>query len=103
MQYLGGKHRLAKRIAAELEARRPDGARFVEPFCGALNITAAMTGERVANDACGPLIVLYHAWIDGWRPPEHVSAELYQETHAKMDPHDPLTAFVGFGCSFGGK
>lgn len=104
MQYLGGKKRLAKHIAAKLESHRVDGQRFVDVFCGSLAITAAMSdrGPRLANDGCVPLIRLYEAWREGWRPPT-ITEDLYREVKAKQDPDDPLTAFVGFGCSYGGK
>jgi DNA adenine methylase len=102
MRYLGGKSRLAKRLAAILEAERSPGSRFVEPFAGAWNVTAAMSGERVAADACEPMIMLARAWQDGWRPPP-ITPELHAKCKALRDPKDPLTAFVGFGCSFGGR
>jgi DNA adenine methylase len=104
MQYLGGKKHLAKHIAAVLESRRSDGQRFVDVFCGSLAITAAMSdrGPRLANDGCAPLIRLYEAWRDGWRPPV-ITESVYQAVKTKQDPTDPLTAFVGFGCSYGGK
>ena len=103
MKYLGGKHRLAKRIAAHLERARPAGAPFFDVFAGGLSVTAAMTGERVANDACLPLINMYRAYAAGWRPPLVLSEETYQELKSKQDPDDPLTAFAGFGCSYSGK
>jgi len=102
VQYLGGKKRLAKRIAAILDAERSDGQLFIDMFCGSLAISAAMPnrGPAIANDACVPLINMYKAWREGWRPPEHVSEELYAELKAKQDPNDPLTAFAGFGFCF---
>jgi DNA adenine methylase len=105
VRYLGGKSRLAKCICAILEAERRPGQRFVDVFTGGANIVAGMSdrGPRVANDGCEPLIVLYRAWLDGWRPPAEVSEQLYHEIKARKDPSDPLTAFVGFGCSYGGK
>jgi DNA adenine methylase len=104
MRIMGGKSRLAKQICAILEAERKPDQRFVDVFCGGANIVAGMGdhGPRVANDGCEPLITLYRAWLAGWRPPPDVSEELYREIKAKKDPTDPLTAFVGFGCSFGG-
>lgn len=106
MQYLGGKSRLAKPLAAFLLERfraRP-GRVFVEPFCGALNITAAMepAGYRVASDLNPYLLTLYRALRDGWVPPD-VDEELYARVSANRDVTDPLTAFVGYGCAFGGK
>lgn len=105
MQYLGGKSRLAKRLAAILESERAQGGRFVDVFCGAWNVTAAMGshGPRVANDACQPLVTLAQAWLAGWRPPAEVSLEVWQAAKAAKDPADPMTAFAGFGVSFGGN
>ena len=102
MQYLGGKHRIAKPLAAYLESRR-GGRIFVEPFCGGLNITAAVAGERIACDASPYLFSLYKSLREGWQPPEEVTEEDYARANAARDPADPLTAFVGYGCSFGGK
>lgn len=103
MRYLGGKHSLAKRISAFLESVRPSGAPFYDVFAGGLSITAAMSGERVANDACEPLIALYRGWLQGWRPPSSVDEAEYHRVKQCADLTDPLTAFVGFGCSFGAK
>ncbi len=102
MQYLGGKHRLAKGICAILERHRRPGSRFVDVFCGGLSITAGMTGPRLANDGCAPLINLYRAWLDGWRPGP-IDEDRYAELKERQDPDDPHTAFAGFGLSFGGK
>jgi len=102
MQYLGGKHRIATMLAAYLESRR-HGRLFVEPFCGGLSVTAAMTGPRVAVDAHAGLLVLYDAWRGGWRPPERVTEARYDELRRNQDLRDPLTTFAGFGLSFGGK
>ena len=43
---------MAKRLAAILESEREPGSRFVDVFCGAWNVTAAMGshGPRVANE-----------------------------------------------------
>lgn len=103
MHYLGGKHRIAKDLSAYL-LQRLGGRLFVEPFCGALNITAAMepAGYRVATDRNPYLHVLYEAVRRGWQPPEHVDYALWDHHRRVQDPSDPMTAFVGYGCSFGG-
>jgi DNA adenine methylase len=105
VQYLGGKSQFARQLCAILEGTRKPGQRFVDVFTGGANIVAGMSdrGPRVANDGCEPLIVLYRAWLDGWRPPAEVSEQLYHEVKARKDPANPLTAFVGFGCTFGAK
>jgi DNA adenine methylase len=55
-----------------------------------------------ASDGCYELIEMWKALQNGWQPPRIVTEEMYQEAKAgKFDP--ALTAFIGFGCSFGGK
>lgn len=102
MQYLGGKTRIAKHLAAYLERVRAERY-FVEPFCGALNITRHIRGARLAADASPYLFSLYKSWREGWRPPDVVTREMYERQRVELDPSDPLTAFIGYGCSFGGK
>lgn len=101
MRYLGGKHRIAKELGAYLRTRQ-EGRYFVEPFCGALNITCQMSGPRLACDASPYLFSLYRGLREGWEPPDVVTEELYRHLKTTKDPADPLTAFVGYGCCFGG-
>lgn len=102
MRYQGGKARVARQVAEVIERYR-DGRTVLEPFCGALNVTAALTGPRIASDLSRPLFSLYSALRSGWIPPDEISEETYALVQARRDPADPLTAFVGYGCSFGGK
>ncbi len=103
MRYLGGKSRTWKDICAFLEGLRKPGQPFIEPFCGACWITQGMTGERYASDANPFLMRLHRAVQDGWVPPTSVSKEEYDKANAARNVEDPLTAFIGFGCSFSGK
>ena len=115
MQYLGGKSDVGKRIAEVCAKRLTPGSAFVDMFCGSLNVvrhipkhvSLASGGlvevERLAIDACGPLITMWRAALNGWVPPRVVSKEEYAKVKATQDPHYPMTAFVLFGCSFGGK
>lgn len=102
MQYLGGKSKTRKQIAGYLESVR-EGRQYLEPFVGGGWILQEMSGERYASDSNGALITMYKALQTGWVPPENVSEELYREYKDKQDEDDPLTAFIGIGCSFGGK
>lgn len=103
MQYLGGKHRLAKRIVAAIRARVGDVYMW-EPFCGGLSVTVELAkgGGGLASDVHLPLISLYQACRAGWIPPEHVSEAQWRVARTLSDT-DPLKAFAGFGHSFGGK
>lgn len=42
MRYLGGKSRIAKRIAAHLEALAGPGVLIEDRFCGGLSVAAAI-------------------------------------------------------------
>lgn len=52
-------------------------------------------------------LALQNMWLalkDGWEPPkDYITAEDYAVFKARQDPRDPMTAFVGFGYSYGGK
>lgn len=113
MQYLGGKTRLVKHIAPIINAAldaHPDRV-YVEPFVGGCNVLPHIKAHgtnkhgvsRFAFDASQALITMYRALQNGWQPPTEVSRELYAQYKATKDPFDPLTAFIGFACSFGGQ
>lgn len=101
---MGGKTRIAKQIAAEIDKVRKPGQLVWDAFCGGLSVSVALSknGPVLASDACAPLINLYKAVQEGWDPPTEVSKETWQA--AKLLPDtDPMKAFCGFGCSFAGK
>lgn len=103
MQYLGGKARLRKQIGAYINEIIGD-REYIEPFVGGGNILAEVRAKkRTALDANEALITMYKALQKGWRPPTAVSEEEYAHYKALKDPNDPMTAFVGFAASFGGK
>jgi DNA adenine methylase len=100
MQYLGGKSKIAKDLARIIQ---PKGLCW-EPFCGGLSMSVQLAkyGPGLVSDAHPALIALYQAVRAGWQPPEVVTEADYQAAKGLPDS-DPLKAFVGFGCSFGGK
>lgn len=106
MQYVGGKQKSGgQHIAAAIKQY----AKFVktdiikEPLCGGLSVTSRLEGFDIeARDACVPLITLYQKLQKGWVPPTYVSRETWEKYKENPDPHDPMTAFVGFGCSRSG-
>jgi len=104
MQYLGGKSKIVKPLSAYLKSQIGNRV-FLEPFCGGLSVTCAMQGIefRQASDYSEPLITLYRAIQNGWVPPDSLSESEYTELNRKRDPLDPMTAFAGYGCSFGAK
>lgn len=104
MRYLGGKARIAKQIVAALRAQGASGYCW-EPFCGGLNMTeqlAKQWTQGCASDSHVPLMSTYGALRAGWVPPFQPTREEYAAARLLPDT-DPLKAFCGFGCSFGGK
>lgn len=103
MRYLGGKSRTYKEICAFLESVRQPNQPFVEPFCGGCWVTHGMSGACYASDANHALITMWKAACDGYDFPDHIDKQTYDTYKCTQDQTDPLTAFVGFGYSFGGK
>ncbi len=107
MKYLGGKARLVKYITPFLiEALKAKKGVFYEPFVGGFNIVPTISEHikyALCSDTNKSLITLYKALQDGWTPPSKVSETTYKKYKDLRNSDDPLTAFIAFGCSFGGK
>lgn len=99
MRYIGGKHRIAKKIA-DIVDYYSEGKEVSEPFCGALSATTKIQ-PALASDLNHNLIDLYNAIRSGWTPPRNVSEQNYQD--AKNLEDSPYKTFVSIACSFGGK
>lgn len=103
MQYVGGKQKSGGHtIAATVQRYASGPGKIIEPFCGGLSVTYRLLGQRYASDACVPLITLYRAILEGWEPPAIVTREEWDACRKNPDPEDPMTAFIGFGCSRSG-
>ncbi len=105
MRYLGGKSRLAKKIAAVIEPTRR-GRPVWDAFCGGLSSAEAFAdcGAQVwCSDVNPSLIALYEAVL-AERLPEDFSISEEEYAWARGLPDlDPYKALAGFGASFGGK
>lgn len=105
MHFAGGKGLWAAVIVDEIERWRCPDIPLVEVGCGACNLTERWDKPVIAYDINPALISLWTACQNGWRPPSR--DEITEELHAKyktnpVDPSDPMTAFLMFGCSFRG-
>ena len=104
MRYVGSKKRIAKRLLAEITARRGNRSVYWEPFCGGLNsfsVIAPTFSKAFASDSHTDMVMMWVAIWDGWTPPAIVTEEEYSSLrHA---PSSALRGFVGMGGSFGGK
>jgi DNA adenine methylase len=104
MQHLGGKFRIVKPLAAVLQLFVDQRGSYVEPFVGGASVIAKIKApERIASDANRALITMWSSACRGWVPPSEVSEATFAQHKANPDPSDPMTAFCGFGCSFGAK
>lgn len=104
MHYFGGKAKIAKEISAIINIYVKPQTLYVEPFCGALNVTQYINpnAERVAMDFNSDLISLYKAMQQGYELPDVVTEERY--IALKKQPFFTAEkAFAGFACSFSGK
>lgn len=108
MPYLGGKTRTAKEILPVIPADRKEGQYFVEPFCGGCNVTAKVSGNRIANDYNEYLIAMSVGLLSGENYPEQIDPELYNDVRDRFrsgsDKYDlGFTGRVGFMASYGGE
>jgi DNA adenine methylase len=104
MQYMGGKGRIAKELTSVMLPMCEDRTGYLEPFVGGGFMFEQMAPHfehRAAGDVMPDLALLWQAVAEGWIPPAEVTREQYAELR-RAEP-SALRAFVGFGCSFGGK
>tara|TARA_B100001123_G_C14975343_1_gene893344 strand:+ start:74 stop:847 length:774 start_codon:yes stop_codon:yes gene_type:complete len=106
MKYLGGKQKIGKYISEQLkkiDSKSVNG--YLEPFCGALGVMKHMTKDYKcsASDTHCDLIELWQQVQKGkFTPPKEMTEERYLQIKELESPN-ALKAFVGFGCSYGGR
>ena len=113
MNYMGGKHRQGPKIAEFVTRALKPGMSYYEPFCGAMGVAyrvipaAAKAGLEIPiiglSDVNESVITMWRRALGGWVPPDVVSEETYRAVKSVRDPSDPMTAYCGFGMSFGSK
>jgi DNA adenine methylase len=105
MQYQGGKNKLAEPIAKKIRGGVLSDT-LVSLFCGSCAVEAKLAPyfkKVICNDAHPYLMEMWKALQQGWEPPDIVTEAEYQYIKAHKDEDPALTAFVGFGCTFGAK
>jgi DNA adenine methylase len=104
MQYMGGKSRIAKQLAAEINKVRKPGQLVWDAFCGGLSMSVALSdkGPVLSSDANAALVNMHRAVQSGWDPPRAVSESEYEAAKHLPDT-DPMKAFCAICCSFSGK
>ncbi len=104
MRYLGGKTRLAKKIAAEILSRTTSRNIYLEPFVGGGSVFCKLAPHfqrAVASDVHPDLAMMWDAVSKGWVPPKTMTKEQYDAL--RYTGSSPVRAFAGFAVSFGGK
>jgi DNA adenine methylase len=100
MKYLGGKWRIAKKIADYIKEHSTYDT-FFSPFCGSLAVENQFCDKkRILNDIMPDLIMFWEAYKDGFIP-EPVSEEDYRQL--KYEQSSPRRGFSGFFLSYNGK
>lgn len=99
---MGSKNRIAKYILPIILDGRKRGQWYVEPFVGGANIIDKVCGKRIGADSNEHVISLFQGIQNGFIPPDIVSEKQYNRVRRERSV-DPLTAFIGLGCSYGGK
>lgn len=100
--------RQSRQIVAVIATLHPDFKTYVEPFCGALwsacAVMRAFPDRRyVLNDVNPYLICFWKHAQSGWNPPEHLTERDYHHYNKTRPLNDPMTGYLGFAWSFGGK
>ena len=103
MKYMGSKARHAKELLPIILANRKQGQWYVEPFVGGANMIDKVDGNRMGADINEYLIEMWKAVSSGWMPLELVTEEKYEKVRDNKDKDKPLTSYIGFAMSFGGK
>jgi DNA adenine methylase len=109
MNYMGGKHRQGSKIAETIRPHLYTGCNYFEPFCGALGAAYRVAEvlppgvTMYLSDVNQALITMWQAVLDGWVPPDVVTESTCQRVKSIKDPSDPMTAYCGYGMSFGSK
>jgi len=105
LRYVGGKSKLAKRIASDILARTDKRDVLIEPFVGGGAVLAELAPAFdcvYASDIHEDLMLMWNKfWHYNWEPDNYCSEQEYQRL--RYEKPSALRRLVGFGQSFGGK
>ena len=107
MKYLGGKYFIGKELSEVMKSlvKKEDVNGYLEPFCGALSVLTYMNEEFdcTASDYHPDLIEMWKSVQNNtFIPPKKITEKDYNKIK-KLPSPNALKAFIGFGCSFGGR
>lgn len=107
IKYVGSKNRISKEIAPIIQKCIDDNniKTYFEPFVGGANMIDKIKCEkRIGNDIHKELIALFKQLQTGWKPPQHISENEYNEVRLHKENYpDYYVGLVGFNATFGSK
>lgn len=107
MKYMGSKARLSKDIAPIINKliQNNNIKTYIEPFVGGANMMEHIKCEnRLGSDNNEYLIALWQDLQAGWRPPETMSKEMYNDIkNNKNEYGKSLVAVAGFCATYNAK
>jgi len=111
MKYLGGKHKIGKKIAefmiSKYSSDKVNG--YLEPFCGSLGVFKHMTNSGykkcIASDIQPDLIEMWkQIQRNTLKIPNKITETEYNKLKiSDIDKPNPIRAIAGFFLSYGGK
>ena len=104
MRYVGGKQRIAKRIAEAILADTSARGHYIEPFVGGGAVGAVLGGEfdhARYSDAHEDLVLMWQALERGDEFPESITPDEWETL--RTSPPSAVRGLAGFGGSFSGK
>lgn len=109
MRYLGGKTRLAKKIAAEILSRTTNRNTYLEPFVGGGSVFCELAPHfqrAVASDIHPDLAMMWDAISKGWVPPKTMTKDEYDALnhglfHWRFRPRQVLGRVQQMGQQWG--
>jgi DNA adenine methylase len=104
MRYIGGKSRIAGKIAEAILSDTPERNCYLEPFLGGGAVfakTAPFFSHTEASDSCPDLMLMWKRLRDGWIPENYISEQDYNDLRNAQP--SAWRGIAGFGASFGGK
>jgi len=106
MRYIGGKSKIASKIAKVILDRTTERVEYYEPFVGGGSMLPHMAPHfsyTFASDLSEDLILMWRALRNGWEPPHPLIVSEDEYAKLRDAAPSPIRALVGFGGSFGGK
>ena len=103
MKYMGSKNRIAKHILPIILKDRKEGQWYVETMVGGANLIDKVHGNRIGADSHELLIDALKIIRDNPQSlPDLITEDDYsREKGGEFD--SPITGYIGFAMSFGGK